>query len=50
MPIRVSVNGQVVTLTPGKTAQKQAFPEKITSVVVDRNYYVNSEQLKLAGD
>ena len=50
MPIRVTVNGQVVTLTPNRTLQKKTFPANIKSVVVDRNYYVTTEQLKVAGN
>jgi len=50
MPIRVTVNGQVVTLTPGQTAKTQAFPANIASVVVDRNYYVTTEQLMVAAN
>lgn len=48
MPIRVTVNGQVVTLTPGKEAQRRTFPANISTLVVDRNYYVTTEQLKVA--
>ncbi len=50
MPIRVTVNGQIVTLTPGQAAKKQTFPANITSVAVDRNYYVTTEQLMVAGN
>lgn len=48
MPIRVTVNGQVVKLIPDKEVKTQTFPASITSVVVDRNYYVTTEQLKIA--
>jgi len=50
MPIRVNVNGQMVTLTPGQKAQTKAFPANITSVEVDRNYYVTTEHPTVAGD
>jgi hypothetical protein len=30
--------------------QKKTFPANITSIEVDRNYYVTTEQLKTAND
>jgi aminopeptidase N len=50
MPLRVTVNGRVVTLTPTAKAQTKTFPTAITKVEVDRNYYVTTEQLKVAGN
>jgi aminopeptidase N len=50
MPIKVKVNGQVVTLAPTRAVQKKTFPANITSIEVDRNYYVTTEQLKTAND
>jgi aminopeptidase N len=46
MPIRVSVNGIETTITPTETLSSQTFPGEIKSVVVNRNYYVESEVLK----
>jgi len=46
MPIRVTVNGKEVTIKPSETMQTMTFPEAITSVVVDRNFYVESEAVK----
>ena len=50
MPIRVTVNGQVVTLTPTANVQTKTFPANITSIEVDRNFYVIDERLKTAGN
>jgi aminopeptidase N len=50
MPIRVTVNGQPVVLKPTQTAQTKTFPTNITSFEVDRNFYVTTEQLKVAGN
>lgn len=46
MPIRVTVNGQVFTLMPTAKVQTKTFPANITSLEVDRNYYVMTEHLK----
>ncbi len=40
MPIRVTVNGQVVTLTPTKSSQSKTFDAPVTKFEADRNYYV----------
>ena len=45
MPIRVAINGKIVSLTPTEAMQTFSNPEEIKTVEVDRNYYVNSEQL-----
>ena len=46
MPIRVAVNGKEVTINPTETMQSMTFPEAITSVVVNRNFYVGLEAVK----
>ncbi len=46
MPVRVSVNGKEVVLTPSETLQTKTFADDIKTVEVDRNYYVTSEILK----
>jgi len=46
MPIRVAINGKEVAMTPTETMQSMTFPEAITSVVINRNFYVESEAVK----
>ena len=46
MPLRVSINGKDVTVTPTETSQTIEYPEPIKTVVVDRNFYVESGDLK----
>jgi aminopeptidase N len=47
MPIRVTVNGKQVVLTPNATMQTIEFPESIKTFEVDRNFYVEAEQTEL---
>lgn len=47
MPIRVTVNGKEVVITPNETIQTTQFPEEIRSFEVDRNYYVEAERSRL---
>jgi aminopeptidase N len=42
MPLRATVNGKVVTLTPTATTQTFTSPEVIATFAVDRNYYVET--------
>jgi aminopeptidase N len=44
MPIRVTVNGKEVAITPSEATQTIEFPEAITSFEVDRNFYVEVEK------
>ncbi len=46
MPIRVAINGKEVSLKPTETIQSIDFSDAVTSVVVDRNFYVESEATK----
>ena len=46
MPIRVAINGTDTTLMPTDQLQTMNFPGPITTVVVDRNYYVAAQPLK----
>ncbi len=46
MPIRVAVNGNEVTINPNETMQSMTFPDTVASVVVNRNFYVESEAVK----
>lgn len=46
MPIRVAINGKEVSLKPTETIQSMDFSDAVTSVVVDRNFYVESEATK----
>jgi aminopeptidase N len=45
MPIRVAINGTDATLVPTDQLQTINFPAAITTVVVDRNYYVAAQPL-----
>lgn len=45
MPIRVSINGKVVSITPTESTQTITNPEAIKTVEVDRNYYVETGRL-----
>ena len=45
MPIRVTVNGKEVKITPTEAMQTLEYPEEITSFEVDRNYYVDAEKI-----
>ncbi len=45
MPLRVSVNGKEIVITPTETMQSMSFPADITTVEVNRNYYVDAEKL-----
>jgi hypothetical protein len=46
MPIRVAINGMNTTLVPTDQPQVMNFPSAITTVVVDRNYYVTAQPLQ----
>jgi aminopeptidase N len=46
MPVRVEVNGKAMNITPTETMQTVQTAESITTFAVDRNYYVESEQVK----
>ena len=46
MPLRVSVNGKEVVMTPTESMQSVSYPTDITSVEVNRNYLVDTENLK----
>ena len=46
MPIRVTVNGKVVTITPTENTASMTFPDDIKTFEVDRNYYIDSEKMK----
>jgi aminopeptidase N len=42
MPLRVAVNGKDVSMTPTEAMQTMTFDEPVKTVVVDRNFYVDS--------
>jgi len=46
MPIRVAINGTNTVLVPTEQLQAMNLPVAITTVVVDRNYYVAAQPLK----
>ena len=41
MPIRVSINGKEVTITPTEAMQTLVFPEEIKTFEVNRNFYID---------
>jgi aminopeptidase N len=47
MPIRVTLNGKEVALTPNETTQTFVFSEEIKSFEVNRNFYVEAERSEL---
>lgn len=44
MPLRVTVNGKALTITPTATTQTMDFPDPIASFEVDRNFYVETQK------
>jgi len=44
MPLRVSINGKEVTITPNEAVQTFVFPEEIKTFEVNRNFYVEAER------
>src|ERR1700741_3679162 len=44
MPLRVSVNGKEIKITPSAEKQTLDFPEEIKTFEVNRNFYVQSEK------
>jgi aminopeptidase N len=44
MPIRVTINGKEVEITPNEVKQIFEFPEEIKTFEVNRNYYIESEK------
>ncbi|HZN07694.1 MAG TPA: M1 family metallopeptidase [Pyrinomonadaceae bacterium] len=42
MPIRVSVNGKEIVITPNETKQTLDFPDEVKTFEVNRNFYVES--------
>ena len=45
MPIRVTINGKAVSITPTESVQTMNHSEEIKTFEVDRNYYVESGEL-----
>ena len=44
MPIRVTINGKEVKLTPTEVKQTFEFPEEIKTFEVNRNFYIEAEK------
>ena len=44
MPIRVTVNGREVALTPSESIQTFVSPEEIKTFEVNRNFYIEAEK------
>jgi aminopeptidase N len=45
MPIRVSINGKEVAITPNEAEQTFVLPEEIKTFEVNRNFYVDAEKI-----
>ena len=45
MPLRVLINGKAVSIKPTESVQAITRPEEIKTVEVDRNFYVEADQL-----
>jgi aminopeptidase N len=44
MPIRVTINGKEVTITPNEAVQTFVFPEEIKTFEVNRNFYIDAQK------
>jgi hypothetical protein len=44
MPLRVTINGKEVVITPNETTQTFVAPEEIKSFEVNRNFYVETQK------
>jgi aminopeptidase N len=44
MPLRVTVNGKEIKLTPNEEKQTLDFPDEIKSFEINRNFYIESEK------
>ncbi len=42
MPIRVTINGREIAITPTETLQTFVSPEEIKTVAINRNFYIDS--------
>jgi aminopeptidase N len=47
MPIRVTINGKEVAITPNESIQTFVFPEEIKTFEVNRNFYIDAEKKDL---
>jgi aminopeptidase N len=45
MPLRVSVNGKEIMITPTETMQSREFTDRITTFAVDRNFFVEAKAI-----
>lgn len=46
MPLRVKINGKEMVIKPNQTMQTLVLPEEIKTFEVNRNFYIDSEELK----
>jgi aminopeptidase N len=44
MPLRVTINGKEVSITPNETVQTFVFPEEIKTFEVNRNFYIETQK------
>jgi aminopeptidase N len=47
MPIRVTINGKEVALTPNESVQTFVFPEEIKTFEVNRNFFIDAQKSDL---
>ena len=47
MPIRVTINGKEVAITPSESIQTFVYPEEIRTFEVNRNFYIDAEKKDL---
>ena len=47
MPIRVSINGKEIEITPNEVKQTLDFPEEIKTFEVNRNFYIEAAKSDL---
>jgi hypothetical protein len=44
MPLRVSINGKEIVITPTEVKQTLDLPEEIKTIEVNRNFYIEAEK------
>jgi hypothetical protein len=45
MPLRVSINGKEIVITPTEVKQTLELPEEIKTFAVNRNFYVEAQKV-----
>jgi hypothetical protein len=44
MPLRVTINGKEVAITPNESIQTLVFPEEIKTFEVNRNFFIDAQK------